>query len=158
MRGDRRGRGVPRRDGCRLRSGSPLRAARRVRRRPNVAAGDAVASVSQVTTARPRSAMMPGMFRRRARRDASSPKSARTGSPQGPESYDVLLAETIACHFDASRVEATTVHLGMGGVVVRCSVNGVHALGAHRAASLFFEISGGALGPTPIFASVSGYD
>lgn len=71
---------------------------------------------------------------------------------------DVLLAETIARHFDGAGVEGNVARIGLGGVEVECTVNDVRELGENRAVSLFFRLSGGPLGPVPVFASISGYD
>ena len=72
--------------------------------------------------------------------------------------HDVLLAETVARHFEGAAVSGRVARIGFGGVQVECSVNDVMDLGGQRAASLFLRLSGGALGPAPIFASVTGYE
>ena len=71
---------------------------------------------------------------------------------------DELLAQTIARHFEGSSVEGSVARIGLGGVEVDCQVNSVREMGAYQAASLFFQLSGGPLGPDPIFASISGYE
>lgn len=53
---------------------------------------------------------------------------------------------------------ASTRHLRADGLSISCHVNGVQDIGSTKAASLFFEIWGGGLGETPVFASVSGYE
>lgn len=70
---------------------------------------------------------------------------------------DVLLAETIARHFDGAVVAGRTARL-RHGLSIECQVNAVNAVGPYQAASLFFRLQGGALGTEPVFASVSGYE
>jgi hypothetical protein len=70
---------------------------------------------------------------------------------------DALAAGTIARHFPEARLSDAKVDLGFGGLHIECRVAQVRELGAYRSASLFFRLSGGALGPAPIFASMSGY-
>jgi len=71
---------------------------------------------------------------------------------------DRLLVETIARHFPGATIDGTVVDLAVAGLRIDCHVNGVRPLGAFSSASLFFHLSGGALGERPIFASISGYE
>jgi hypothetical protein len=71
---------------------------------------------------------------------------------------DTLLVETIARHFPDAHIDGTTVDLAVAGLRIDCHVNGVRPLGVFSSASLFFYLSGGALGERPVFASISGYD
>jgi hypothetical protein len=83
----------------------------------------------------------------------------RRGS--GPSSYDVLLAETIARHFEDGEVDGRTARFTVvDGIAasVECSVTDTQRLGAFETASLYLMLSGGGLGDTPVFASISGYD
>src|SRR5262245_52004495 len=73
-------------------------------------------------------------------------------------SNDVLLTETIARHFPDARIVDGEIELGFAELRMRCWVNRIHSVGTYKSASLFFNLSGGALGPSPIFASISGYD
>jgi hypothetical protein len=87
------------------------------------------------------------------------PGAGRPAGAGGPASErDVLLAETVARHFEGGGVSGRVARIGLGGVQVECSVNDVMDLGGQQAASLFLRLSGGALGPAPIFASVTGYE
>jgi len=70
----------------------------------------------------------------------------------------VLLAETVARHFEDAVLEGSTVRLGFADLSVRCEVGEVGRLGDFSAAPLYFWLSGGDLGAQPIFASVSGYE
>ena len=70
----------------------------------------------------------------------------------------MLLAETIARHFEGGTVEGDVARIGLSGVEVQCTVDQVRELGAYQAASLFFRLCGGPLGPDPVFASISGYE
>jgi len=94
------------------------------------------------------------MFGRR-RRDEPATNPDTPSDETGPS--DVALAETIARHFDGSRVEGGVAHIGLDGVSVECSVGEVIPFGSGVAASLFLRISGGQFGTHPIFASISGY-
>jgi hypothetical protein len=71
----------------------------------------------------------------------------------------LMLAETIARHFDGATVEGNVAHLGpeLDGVTVTCRVDNINQFGPVKAAALFLQLSGGAFGPGPVFASVSGY-
>lgn len=85
---------------------------------------------------------------------------AREGTESTPPStpaLDATVAETIARHFDGSRVEGSTAHLGFSGITMDCWVNDVVPMGVNLAASLFFNLRGGPLGDVPVFASISGY-
>jgi hypothetical protein len=86
-----------------------------------------------------------------------SPGPAVTVAEPASE-HDVLLAETVARHFEGAQVHGRVARIGFGGVQIECSVNDVMDLGAQQAASLFLRLSGGPLGPAPIFASVTGYE
>lgn len=78
-------------------------------------------------------------------------------SPDQIRPNDVMLAETIARHFEGAVVVGRTAHIGLGGLVVECEVGDVSEVGSYFAAPLYLYISGGGLGPEPVFASVSGY-
>lgn len=71
--------------------------------------------------------------------------------------HDKLLIETIARHFPDARIDGDEIVLGVGDLKIRCWVNGVTEMPSMCAASLFFALRGGALGPAPVFASMSGY-
>ncbi len=71
--------------------------------------------------------------------------------------HDQLLTETIARHFPEARIEGAEIDLGVGDLKITCWVNGVTEMPSVTAASLFFALRGGALGPAPVFASMSGY-
>jgi hypothetical protein len=94
------------------------------------------------------------MFKRRRRAAEGSSDPSSAGIPKS----DVLLAETIARHFEGGTVAGSVARIGLGGVEVQCAVNDVLELGAYRSASLFFRLQGGPLGPDPIFTSISGYE
>jgi hypothetical protein len=68
------------------------------------------------------------------------------------------MATTLARHFDAARVDGSTVQLGFADLAVRCQVGSIGRLGRFVAVPLYFWLSGGPLGQQPIFASVSGYE
>ncbi len=70
--------------------------------------------------------------------------------------HDRLLAEVVAHHFDEARIcDDGTVDLGFGDFSIQCVVNRVADDGSF--ASLYFYLSGGALGDVPVFASAGGY-
>lgn len=88
-----------------------------------------------------------GIFRRRENTD-TAPAGGR----------DALLAETIARHFDGAVAQGGTV-LGAAGLRIDCHVDSVQkAAGGIRAAAIYLQLSGQHLGPTPVFASISGYE
>src|SRR6266540_1689142 len=98
------------------------------------------------------------VFGRRFRRHRSSGSvpptrgtSASTTAEPGPD--DVLLAETVARHFEDAVLEGSTVRLGFADLSVRCEVGEVGRLGDFYAAPLYFWLSGGDIGAQPIFAS-----
>lgn len=64
--------------------------------------------------------------------------------------HDTLL-ETVARHFQHAHVLGNSVELGVGGLRIGCSVGG-QALGPR------FDLRGGDLGESPVFASVGGQD
>ncbi len=68
-----------------------------------------------------------------------------------------MLTETIARHFDDAQIDENEVDLGIAGLHIACTVDSIREIGSHRSAALFFNLWGGALGDTPIFASMSGY-
>ena len=72
--------------------------------------------------------------------------------------HDVLLTETIARHFPDARITDGEIELGFANLRMKCWVHQILSVGNYKSASLFFNLSGGVLGPSPIFASVSGYD
>ncbi|WP_018348274.1 SMI1/KNR4 family protein [Longispora albida] len=70
-----------------------------------------------------------------------------------------VLVERIACHFGEATIDGQVIDLGFGGLRLSCRVAELtQAGGGYQAASLFFELSGGPLGDTPVFMSASGYD
>jgi|GEM_PF-301980 len=76
--------------------------------------------------------------------------------PATPE-HQKLLAETIANHFPQAVIDGDTVALGVAGLHIACKVEGFNDMDAFCSAHLFFNVWGGALGPEPVFTSVSGY-
>jgi hypothetical protein len=71
---------------------------------------------------------------------------------------DELLVQGIARHFEGATVEGNVARIGLGGVEIHCSVYNIRQTGSFFAASMYFRLYGGPLGPAPIFASVSGYE
>lgn len=94
------------------------------------------------------------------RKRSGEPEPADDGPlPHHPDPrWDVMLAETIARHFEQAYVDGKVAVLGADGLRVECAVSTFQEFGAQVSASLFFRISGGSLGDQPAFASVSGYD
>lgn len=74
------------------------------------------------------------------------------------DDLDRLLVETTANHFPGARIDGTTIDLGFAGLRMDCQVSAVRPLGRFSSASLFYFLSGGALGDEPVFASISGYE
>ncbi|KRC53020.1 MULTISPECIES: SMI1/KNR4 family protein [unclassified Nocardioides] len=95
------------------------------------------------------------MFGRRRREQARS--TSESVGAAGPDNPDVVLAQTIARHFEGAEVSGSAAAIGLGGVIIDCRVDQLVPTNGQVAASLFFNISGGALGTAPIFASSSGY-
>lgn len=77
--------------------------------------------------------------------------------PVDPDAFDELAAQVLSAHFEGGLAEGKVASLGPLEVNVRCEVGAVQQFGQLEAASLFLEMSGGALGQEPVFASVSGY-
>jgi hypothetical protein len=73
------------------------------------------------------------------------------------DEQNALLAETLARHFPTARARGGEVDLGLGDLRARTEVNAIKRSGQLVSASLFFYLVGGKLGPTPVFASISGY-
>ena len=70
---------------------------------------------------------------------------------------DALFTETIARHFPEARLADGDIELGFAHLRLRWWVDNIMAMGRCQSASLFLNLSGGALGPSPVFASISGY-
>lgn len=111
--------------------------------------------------------MMGRMFGRRRRRDPApadqppqdGPSSGSTAEepPAGPGPADALLAAIVAHHLDGAVVDEGTARVVSPALTVECHVDQLSAFGPHQTAACFFDVSGGRLGATPVFASVSGY-
>jgi hypothetical protein len=71
--------------------------------------------------------------------------------------HDSLLLETIARHFPKAEVRGDEIALGFSDLRIACRVHAIREVGAYKTAHLFFQLSGGQIGASPIFASVSGY-
>lgn len=71
---------------------------------------------------------------------------------------DVVLAETVARHFEGATVQGSVALVGLGDVRIACEVADGHESAAGWSVALFFRLWGGLLGPVPVFASISGYD
>lgn len=89
------------------------------------------------------------LFERRHRTPPPAPRPV-------PTELDVLLAETVARHFDG-RVEGATAHVGLGNLTIGCAVASSALQGDTWASPLYFSLSGSGFGKEPVFASVSGY-
>ena len=70
---------------------------------------------------------------------------------------DALLRDTVARHFPAAQIQDEEIELGFASITIRCWVHTVREIGPVTSASLFFQLRGGKLGESPIFASISGY-
>ena len=77
--------------------------------------------------------------------------------PDAPGTLDELLAQRVAEHFDHATIDGSAVDTGMAGLQVRGRVADAPMWGPFQTASLYFDVSGGRLGPETAFASISGY-
>ncbi|MCO4745171.1 MAG: hypothetical protein KC912_10305, partial [Proteobacteria bacterium] len=73
------------------------------------------------------------------------------------DTLTALFVENIASHFDGSTIDGDVVHTGVEGLTIQGYVNRVDDRGSYTSVSLFFQVWGGRLGATPVFASMSGY-
>jgi hypothetical protein len=103
------------------------------------------------------------MFGRRRKHDTPQHEHPDGDAPvdvqpePGPPPADTLLAAVVAHHLDGGSVEDGTARAVSGGLVVGCSVNQLSEVGSTWTAACFFLVSGTPFGPTPTFASISGY-
>ena len=95
------------------------------------------------------------IFKKWRRREV--PAADVPAEEQRPNHLDLLLAERIAAHFPEATVDGHVVDTGVAGLRIACTTESPGATGSQVAVPLFLHLSGGALGPQPRFASVSGY-
>lgn len=102
--------------------------------------------------------MIFGRRRRRAERERAAAEAEDLGFDGPPNRLDVLLAERIAAHFPQASVDGRTVDTGVAGLRIACLAKDADGAGRGQVAvPLFLNLSGGALGARPRFASISGY-
>ncbi|MGE0790047.1 MAG: SMI1/KNR4 family protein [Sandaracinaceae bacterium] len=77
--------------------------------------------------------------------------------PVDETSAGAMLAFAIARHVSGATADREVVELNVGDIQIACRLNATRDLGDQVLASLFFELFGGPLGDTPIFASAVGY-
>lgn len=95
---------------------------------------------------------------RPARQPPPADKAMPTPAPQqAPQPDDLLFAETVARHFDQSRLDGSTVLLGFDDARLQCTVDHVRETGNYVTAALFLYLTSGQLGPSTVFLSISGY-
>jgi hypothetical protein len=73
------------------------------------------------------------------------------------DEQNTLLRDVIARHFPEARIGDDAIDLGFGGLQISCRVDEVGHFGDYQTAVLFFQLRGGGVGGSPVYASVSGY-